>query len=129
MASETNTVEYHTVTPYLIVCGASDLLDFLAKAFDAQEVRRERHPDGSIAHAEVKIGDSVVMLGEPADEMKLMPASLYLAVDDADATYERATQAGATSLRAPEDQPYGRSAGVEDASGNVWWITSPLGEP
>ncbi len=127
MTNEANSVAYHTITPYLIVRGASDLLDFLARAFGAQALRREQRPDGSIMHAEVKIGDSIVMLAEPADETQLMPASLYLAVDDADATYERAMQAGATSLRSPEDQSYGRSAGVEDASGNIWWITSPLG--
>jgi uncharacterized glyoxalase superfamily protein PhnB len=73
--------------------------------------------------------DSIVMMAELANETRLMPASLYLTVDDADTTYERALEAGATSIRPPEDQPYGRSAGVEDASGNTRWITAPLPEP
>jgi PhnB protein len=89
MTGEANAGAYHTVTPYLIVRGAGNLADFLARVFGAQELRRERRPDGSIAHAEVSIGDSMVMVGEPADEMRLMPASLYLAVDDVDATYAR----------------------------------------
>jgi PhnB protein len=76
-------------------------------------------------HAEVRIGDSVVMMGEPADESSLMPGMIHLYVDDVDTTYQRALQAGATSLREPEDQFYGdRSAGVRDAFGNVWWIAT-----
>ncbi|HEV8194559.1 MAG TPA: VOC family protein [Ktedonobacterales bacterium] len=123
MASEANAGTYHTVTPYLIVRGAGDPLDFLARALGARKVRCEQRPDGSIAHAEVSIGDSIVMVGEPADAMRPMPTSLYLAVDDVDVTDERAMHAGAPSLGASKDQPYGRGAGVEDAGGNIWWIT------
>jgi uncharacterized glyoxalase superfamily protein PhnB len=115
---------YHTVTPYLVVPGVPALIAFVTQAFGAAEVQRHERPDGSVAHAEIKIGDSVLMMGEPTDEFTAMPASLYLLVDDADASYARAVEAGATSLRAPEDQPYGRSAGVRDASGNHWWITA-----
>ncbi len=103
----------------------SALIAFAKHAFGAEEVQRHERPDGSIGHAEFRIGDSVVMLGEPTDEFGAMPASLYLLADDVDAAYARAMEAGAASLRAPEEQPYGRSAGVRDASGNQWWITAP----
>jgi PhnB protein len=125
MSSEPEQRAYHTVTPYLVVPGVPALIAFAGRAFGAQEVQRHERPDGSIMHAEIKIGDSVVMLGEPSGEFTAMPASLYLLADDVDATYARALVAGATSLRAPEEQSYGRSAGVRDASGNQWWITSP----
>lgn len=116
---------YHTVTPYLIVEGASKLIDFLKQAFDAQEVERMAMPDGSIRHAEVRIGDSMIMMGEAGGDWKPMPASMYLYVEDTDAMYRRALQAGATSLMEPEDQFYGdRNAGVKDPVGNIWWIAT-----
>jgi uncharacterized glyoxalase superfamily protein PhnB len=123
MSHESDVPRCHTVTPYLIVRGVPALLEFLANAFRAEMIERVERPDGSIMHAEVRIGDSVVMMGEPADEAQVMPASLYLLVDDADAVYARAMEAGAASVREPVDQSYGRSAGVRDTAGNVWWIT------
>lgn len=114
---------YHTVTPYLIVQGAAGLVEFLTQAFGAQECDRTTRPDGTLAHASVRIGDSMVMLSEACDSWKPTPASIYLYVDDTDATYERAIQAGSTSLMQPEDHFYGdRSAGVRDPFGNSWWI-------
>ncbi len=118
---------YHTVTPYLIVKGAAPLIEFLKRAFDAQERLRMPRPDGTIQHAEVRIGDSVIMLAEAGGEWKPMPASIHLYLLDTDAAYQRALQAGATSLRAPADQPYGdRSAGVQDASGTIWWLATHI---
>lgn len=114
---------FHTVTPALVVQGASRLIDFLKQAFEAQELFRMAYPDGTIMHAEVKIGDSIVMMGEARGEPKPMPCSLHLYVNDADAVYKRALQAGATSTMEPADQFYGdRSAGVRDPSGNQWFI-------
>jgi PhnB protein len=114
---------FHTVTPYLVVQGAAKLIDFLKQAFDAKEIMRMPLPDGTIMHAEVKIGDSIVMMGDARGEMKPMPAAIYLYVNDADATYQRALRAGATSTMEPADQFYGdRSAGVKDPVGNQWWI-------
>ena len=112
---------YHTVTPYLKVKGVAGLIDFLKQAFDAVETERLLGPDGKVGHAEVRIGDSVVMMGEaPGDPM---PAMLYVYVDDADASYKRALEAGATSLAEPEDQFYGdRTAGVKDPFGNCWYV-------
>ena len=118
---------YHTVTPYLVVQGVPKLIDFLKQAFDAQEIMRMPRPDGTIMHAEVRVGDSAVMMGEARGEFKPMPGSLYLYVDDTDATYQRALQAGATSLMEPADQFYGdRHAGVVDAVGNHWWIATHI---
>ncbi len=119
---------FHTVTPYLTVPGVARLIDFLKQAFDAKEVApRFAQPDGRIMHAEVKIGDSIVMMGEPQAPWPTMPASMYLYVKDTDAAYKRALQAGATSLMEPADQFYGdRNAGVKDRSGNVWWIATHI---
>lgn len=116
---------YHTVTPYLTVEGVAKLIDFVKHAFGATEVERMARPDGTIGHAEVRIGDSIIMMGEATAQWKPMPGTIYLYVDDTDTTYKRALQAGATSLMAPADQFYGdRNAGVKDASGNVWWIAT-----
>lgn len=116
---------YHSVTPYLTVSDASRLLEFLKQAFDARETERINMEDGHIAHAEVRIGDSVVMLAEACGPWKAMPAGLYLYVTDTDATYKRAIAAGATSLMEPADQFYGdRNAGVTDPVGNNWWIAT-----
>lgn len=116
---------YHTVTPYLTVTGASQLIEFLKQAFNAQELRCTNHLDGSILNAEVQIGDSIVMFSEASEEWEPMPSAIYLYVDDTDATYDRALQAGATSLMKPENQFWGdRQAGVKDASGNYWWIAT-----
>jgi uncharacterized glyoxalase superfamily protein PhnB len=118
---------YHTVTPYLVVQGAAQLIDFLKQAFAAEEIQRMTRPDGSIGHAEVRIGDSRVMLGEAGGEFKPMPAMLHLYMEDADAVYQRALLAGATSLREPVDEFYGdRMAGVKDQFGNQWWIATHI---
>jgi PhnB protein len=116
---------YHAITPYLVVEGAAKLIDFLKQAFDAQETFRMPMPDGSIMHAEIKIGDSMVMMGEASEKWKPMPCAIYLYVNDADAVYKRALKAGATSTMEPADQFYGdRHGGVKDPAGNTWWIAT-----
>jgi PhnB protein len=116
---------YHSVTPYLTVHGVPTLIDFMKQAFEAQEIERMTRPDGTIGHAEVKIGDSIVMMGEAGGQWQPMPGSIYLYVNDVDATYKRALRAGAVSTMEPIDQFYGdRSAGVKDPSGNQWWIAT-----
>ena len=118
---------YHSVTPHLINENASRLIEFLKEAFGAQELNRLSGPDGRVLHAEIQIGDSMLMIGEATGEWKAMPASLALYVDNADATYQRALDAGAVSLREPADQFYGdRSAGVRDLAGNHWWIATHI---
>ena len=115
----------HTVTPYVIVENAQAHLDFVTKVFDAGERELIRGPDGRIGHAEVTIGDSVIMLADKPQNREAMPASLYLYVDDTDARYKRALEAGATSVMEPADQFYGdRNAGVKDPTGNIWWIAT-----
>ncbi len=116
---------YHTVTPYLIAPGAAKLIDFLKQAFDARESFRMASPEGRIMHAEVRIGDSVVMMSDTGQEAQPRPCMIYLYVNDVDATYKRALQAGATSLREPANQFYGdRSAAVKDPVGNDWGIAT-----
>jgi PhnB protein len=118
---------YHTVTPYLIVEGASSLIEFLKEAFDAQETERVVQPDGTIMHAEVRIGDSVVMLSDAMGEWKPMPTSIYLYVNDADATYQRALQAGGTSVMEPANLFYGdRHGSVKDPAGNYWSVATHI---
>jgi PhnB protein len=127
MAVQPIPVGYHTVTPYLIVESASELIDFLQAAFNAQGVQQMTGADGRIVHAEVKIGDSIVMVSDASDEWRAMPSTLHLFVTDTDAMYQAALQAGATSLMEPADQFYGdRSAGVEDSCGNRWWLATHI---
>ena len=116
---------YHAVTPYLIVPGVARLIDFLKEAFDAIEGERMQTPDGRIMHAEVTIGDSRIMMGEPKAQWVPMPASLHLYVNDIETTYRRSIEAGASTVMEPGDQFYGdRSAGIKDPSGNIWWIAT-----
>jgi uncharacterized glyoxalase superfamily protein PhnB len=119
---------YHTVTPYLVVPNVPRLLEFLTQAFGARERVRLARPDGSVMHAEVTIGDSIVMMGEPTASVGPMPASIFLRVTDSDAVYRKALQAGATSIREPADVPHAREryGGVLDPCGNRWWPAMPL---
>jgi PhnB protein len=118
---------YHTVTPYLVVRDVPRLIDFLCQAFGATELKRAARPDGSIMHAEVAIGDSRVMMGEPPPPSPPMPGCVHLYVVDTDALYHLALQAGATSLREPTNEFYGdRMAGVQDPVGNQWWIATHI---
>lgn len=117
---------FHTVTPYLMVRDAQRTIEFLKKAFGAEEaVPPMRGPDGKIMHADLKIGNSHVMLGEGNDQWPASPTGLYLYVEDADAVYKRAVAAGGKSTMEPMDQFYGdRSGCVKDADGNLWWIAT-----
>ncbi len=116
---------YHAVTPYLVVPRVSQLIEFLKRAFGAEERGRFARPDGAIMHAEVLIGDSIVMMGEPPNDQEARPSTLHLHAQDVDAVYRQAIAAGATSLREPANQFYGdRSAGVLDPAGNQWWISA-----
>ena len=117
----------HTVTPYLVVSGVAKLIDFLKQAFDATEMHRSTRPDGTVMHAQVKIGDSPIMMGEVWGEFPAKAGSLYLYVPDTDAVYKRALAAGAVSIMEPMDMFYGdRNGGVRDFAGNEWWIATHI---
>ena len=112
---------FHTVTPYLLVTDARRLIEFLKQAFGAEVAHQSTRPDGGILHAQVRIGDSPVMMGEVSGEWKPMPGSLYLYVPDTDAVYRRALQAGGTSVMEPADQFYGdRVYRCVDPEGHHW---------
>jgi PhnB protein len=120
---------FYTVTPYLVVAGVAKLLDFVKSAFDANEIERHASPDGVVMHAQVKIGNSMIMMGDPTgakhDWQKPLTAALYLYVPDCDKVYQSAIRAGAKSLQEPADMFYGdRHGGVVDPWGNQWWIAT-----
>lgn len=124
---------YHAVTPYLAVRGAAAAIDFYQRAFGASERMRLGAPGGKIGHAELEIGDAVVMLADEHPEMDFLsaehyrgsPVHLHLYVPDVDASYRRALEAGATQVRALQDQFYGdRSGSVRDPFGHVWHLAT-----
>jgi uncharacterized glyoxalase superfamily protein PhnB len=118
---------YHTVTPYLVVRNAAGLIEFLQQAFNAKEIERMQSLKGGITHAEVRIGDSVIMMGDANENAPPVSAMLHLYLEDTDAAYQRALEAGATSLHEPEDQFYGdRTGAVQDAFGNQWWLATHI---
>lgn len=113
-----------TVTPYLAVKETAALIDFLKAVFGATEIDRLVLPDGRIMNAAVRIGDSMVMMGDPGDRPP-ETAMLYVYVPDCDAVYAKALAAGATPLQAPADMFYGdRTAAFQDASGNKWYAAT-----
>ncbi|HZA23451.1 MAG TPA: VOC family protein [Dehalococcoidia bacterium] len=116
---------YHSATPYLMVQGAAGLVDFLKRAFGAEETECLSAPDGTVMHAEVRIGDSIIMIGEAHGEFRVMLSAVHLYVNDADAMYQRALQAGATSVEEPKDQFWGdHLGGGKDAFGNLCWVST-----
>ena len=123
--------EYHTVTPYLIINGAAQAIEFYKRAFGAAELVRMPDPKGRIAHAEIKIGDSMIMLADEHHEMGYRgprtlggtSVSILLYVPDVDTVFDRALKAGAKSQRPVADQFYGDRMGtLEDPFGHVWTI-------
>src|SRR5688572_20177124 len=111
----------HTVTPYLIVDGASALIQFIEQSFDAKTLAIMKGQEGKVLHASVQIGDSQIMVADASDKYPAGSSRLYLYVDDVDATYKKALHAKGISLREPTDEFYGdRSSGVKDVWGNEW---------
>ena len=114
---------YQAVTPWIIVRGAAQLLDYVSDAFGAEEIGRVYNQDGTIGHAEVRIGDSVVMMFDANEEWPPTPAFIRLYVEDGDAVYRRALAAGGTSVTEMTELFFGDRVGrVRDPAGNIWWI-------
>jgi PhnB protein len=114
-----------SVNPYLHPRRAEPLISFLKRAFEAEEVSKYASPDGVVHHAVIRVGDSVLEMGEAHGKYEPMEAMFYLYVPNMDAVYRQALAAGATSFQEPTDQPYGdRNAGVKDAFGNKWYIAT-----
>jgi len=119
----------YTVSPYLHPLRAEPVISFLKRAFGAEELEKYASPDGVIHHAQIRIGDSVLEMGEAHGPYQPMPSMFQLYVPDVDAMYLRAMNAGAISISEPADQPYGtRSGGVRDAFGNQWFIATQIRE-
>lgn len=117
---------YPSMSPYLICPDAEGLIDFLGAAFDAQLLRRFDHSDGSLMHAELRIDDSVVMIGGAATEAAGTPAHIHLYVEDAPAAFRRAVAAGATVVQEPvrKSEDDNLRAGVRDPYGTIWWVAT-----
>jgi uncharacterized glyoxalase superfamily protein PhnB len=116
---------YHNVNAYLVVDEPEDVIAFVTRVLDGRCVERMEF-DGRTMHAEVRVGDAIVMIGR-ASGRPPMPAMLYVYVEDCDAAYARALEAGAESLMEPADMYYGdRHGGVRDVSGNAWFIATHL---
>lgn len=119
---------YHTLSPYLIVREAEELVEFVKQAFGAEERYRGTGSAGGL-HAELIVGDSLLMIGGGPNVDEPLQAALHLYVEDVDTVYQRALQAGASSLGEPEDKPYGdRIAGVRDQSGNTWYLATRIAD-
>ncbi|MGB2901669.1 MAG: VOC family protein [Candidatus Acidiferrum sp.] len=118
-----------SVTPYIIVRGAAQFLEFLKAAFKGVEQMRMPTPDGLIMHAEVAVGNGAIEVSDGSDAYPAAPTAIHLYVEDADATYDKALQAGATSIYAPtDDHPSGdRWGAAKDQFGNLWYIATPKG--
>jgi PhnB protein len=116
---------YRTVTPYLVVDGAGRLIAFIVDVLGGTEMMRLPGPDGRLGHAEIRVGDSVVMLADVPPSGEVTTSMLHVYVSDSDATYKRALAAGATSLREPTNEFYGdRMSGAQDVFGNKWYFAT-----
>jgi len=117
----------NSVNVYMLPLRAEPVINFLKRAFGAREIGKYASPEGVVHHAEIRVGDSVVEMGEAQGKYPPMPTMFYLYVPDCDTTYQRALQAGATSIAEPVDQPYGdRSGAVKDVFGNQWYIATHI---
>lgn len=122
--------DFGTITPHLMVEGADELVEFLLDAFDAEVLSRRDRPDGTLLHAEVCVGDSMLIVSEATDEFGPIPAALQLYVEDCDEAFAASLEAGAAIATEPttDRQSAERYAVVTDPCGNVWRIATHLGE-
>ena len=121
---------YHSVNPYIVVEGVERFIDFLSQVFDGVEQgEREVRHDQTIGHADVLIGDSLVMLTEASSEYPARPSVLFAYVDDVDTVFSKALNAGALPITEPSEQPWGdRVGGFHDPFENRWWVATHHGD-
>jgi PhnB protein len=116
--------EHQVVMPYLVIPNAIKFYDFVKKVFDGEETARFLDDDQSLMHGEVNIGGSTIMFGNSSGQWPPQPAGLYVNVQNADETYQKALDNGATVVMEISNKDYGRTGGVKDPFGNTWWITT-----
>jgi PhnB protein len=117
--------EHQTIMPYLILQGASKFIDFSKKVFGASETNTKSvREDGTIIHAEITLNGSTIMITDVIPDWSKQTSHLFVYVPNADETYKKAIENGASSLMGLSNKEYGRTCGVTDPFGNVWWITS-----
>jgi uncharacterized glyoxalase superfamily protein PhnB len=117
-------IGHQTVMPYLILNGALQFIAFTKNVFNAKSLTQALREDGTVMHAEVIIGESTIMVTDEIKDWAKQTANLFVYVSNADETFKKATDAGATIVMELSDKDYGRTCGVTDPFGNVWWITS-----
>jgi PhnB protein len=115
---------YPQLMPYLVIENAAAFMAFTQKVFGATEKFKTMRDEDTIMHAEMAIGNSVIMLADATEQFAVQNAGMFIYVDDCDTVFQKALDNGAKTLMPPAHQSYGRSGGVTDAFGNTWWITS-----
>ena len=127
MQDEWKPAGYTSVSPYLVTDRAEEVVSFLEAAFGASLIRRFDRPDGSLMHADVRIDDSVVMLGQAGGAWPAVPSHVHVYLPEVDTVYAAALEAGGLSVQAPArgDDP-DRRGGVKDPGGNTWWISTKV---
>lgn len=118
---------FHTVTPFLMVDGAAQLIKFIEQVFDGEITLLMKGEGETVMHATMRIGDSTIMLSDASEKYGAVGCMLHLYVEDMDTVYNKAIAAGGVSLREPTNEFYGdRSAGIRDAWNNQWWIATRI---
>lgn len=115
---------HQTIMPYLILENAGRFFDFVKHVFNAELIYPAERPDELDGHCELRIGESTIMFAKAGGPWEPRTADMFVYVDDVDGTYNRAIGKGAATVLPPEDKEYGRSCGVTDPFGNIWWPTS-----
>jgi len=119
--------DYQTVAAYLIIPAAAGFIQFTQNVFKAELLSKHmRENENVIMHGEIKIGNSIIMFADSAEQFTPQPAGFFVWVENTDETYQQALDNGAVVVTKIADQSYGRSGGVKDAHGNAWWITSVI---
>lgn len=117
------TSQLGTITPYFTVENADELIKFAVEVFDGVLIKEDRHEDGKIQHARIRIGESIIMMNQSTEHFSANVSQMYLFVDDVDSRFKTALKHGAISIMEPNLRPFGdRIAGVKDPCGNIWWI-------